>query len=140
MHTLLAKSSKQMKSKIIFIICLCFLISACKDEKKADIKSENSNEIVLENTNSEPIKDCEDFLNTYDTWTNELIELMAKHKDDPVTLATSPEYVNTMMKGVNFIQDWETISFSCATNANYSKRMKEIQNKLNEKQKELGLK
>jgi len=63
---------------------------------------------------------------------------MAKHKDDPVTLAMSPEYINTMMEGVNFATQWETISVSCATDDSYPKRMKAIQQRMEDKRKELG--
>jgi hypothetical protein len=69
-----------------------------------------------------------------------LITLTAKHKDNPVTLATSPEYIDTMMEGMNFSQQWATISMSCATNSSYEKRMKDIQDKLDKRLKKLGLK
>ncbi len=136
-----------MKLKIIaLLICGLLVITACK--KKAKKEEDNvkttivDTESTLRNSNnkSEGIKNCDDFLDTYETWTNDIITLMAKHKDDPVTLATSPEYIDTMMKGMNFMQDWQTISVSCASDDSYPKRMKAIQQRMEDKQKELGLK
>ena len=133
-----------MKTKIVIVICTLFILTACK--KKVDTKDE-SNEVTtgqkLETkTNkiaSENIKTCDDFLNTFEAWTDDLITIMAKHKDDPVTLAMSPEYIDTMMEGMNFSQQWATISMSCATNSSYEKRMKAIQNKLKKRTEELGM-
>jgi hypothetical protein len=134
-----------MKTKIAIVICTLFILTACK--KKVNTKDE-SNEVTTEQKletkankiASEDIKDCDDFLDTFETWTDDLITIMAKHKDDPVTLAMSPEYINTMMEGVNFMQGWQTISVSCATDDSYEKRMKAIQKKMEDKQKELGFK
>jgi len=119
---------------------------SCWLQKKVDAideietTTEHKSEAKNEKTVSENIKNCDDFLNTYEAWTNDLITLMEKHKDDPVTLATSPEYINTMMEGVSFMTQWEKISMSCATDDSYPKRMKVIQLKLDKRQKELGLK
>lgn len=127
---------------MISLLCL----TACGDKSS----KANKEATVVETTEAakegkkskapEKIKDCEDFLDTYEVWANDLIELMAKHKDDPVTLATSPDYTTTMMKGVGFMEDWATISVSCAMNEGYSRRMDDIQQQLEEKQVELGLK
>jgi len=133
-----------MKTKTVIVICILFLLVGCK--KKVDakdetkVKTEHKSEAKNEKAVSENIKNCDDFLNTYEAWANDLVTLMEKHKDDPVTLATSPEYIDTMMKGVNFMQEWGTISISCAADDSYPKRMKAIQLKLDKRQKELGLK
>ncbi|MEW4925768.1 hypothetical protein [Algibacter sp. 2305UL17-15] len=136
-----------MKFKIALLaICGLVIATACK---KKTAEKDNEVEITIVDTeskfqdsknNSEGIKDCDDFLNTYESWADDLITLMGKHKDDPVALATSPEYINTMMKGVNFMGDWRTISVSCASSDSYAERMKAIQKKMEDKQKELGLK
>ncbi|WP_296385742.1 hypothetical protein [Winogradskyella sp.] len=134
-----------MKLKITIALCALLVITACK-KKPSETKDNDS--ITITNTeqrtgtstSSKNIKDCDDFLNTYESWTDDLLELMAKHKDDPITLATSPEYINTMTEGMSFIQDWQTIALSCSTDDSYEKRMKAIQQKMNDKQKELGFK
>lgn len=136
-----------MKLKIVILVICGFVITtACKKntaEKDNDVKVmivDTESKPKDSNNNSKGIKDCDDFLDTYESWADDLITLMAKHKNDPVTLATSPEYVNTMMRSVNFMGDWRTISVSCASDDSYAKRMKAIQQKMEDKQKELGLK
>lgn len=136
-----------MKLKIVvLIICGLVIATACKEKaskKKDDVKTtivDAESKSQKSKNNSEGIKDCDDFLDAYESWTDDLITLMAKHKNDPVTLATSPEYIDTMMKGVNFMGDWKTISKSCASDDSYAERMKSIQQKMKDKQKELGLK
>jgi len=133
-----------MKTRVTIILIALLAFTSCK--KKA-AETSNDDSITISNANdtkaeeqneSKEIKNCDDFLDTYESWTDDLITLMAKHKDDPVTLATSPEYINTMMEGVNFIQDWNTIAISCGTDSSYEKRMKAIQQKMKDKQKELG--
>ncbi|MEL6811333.1 MAG: hypothetical protein AAFP76_08375 [Bacteroidota bacterium] len=133
-----------MKNLSFLLLLFIFPMISCGDKPSEEQKEAN---VVLDaepangiEAPSEKIKDCEDFMDTYETWSDDILELMEKHKKDPVTLATSPEYVNTMMKGVGFMRDWETISFSCATDPSYEARMKAIQEKMEAKQKELGFK
>ncbi|MEM7086172.1 MAG: hypothetical protein AAF489_08330 [Bacteroidota bacterium] len=133
-----------MKNILFIVIIACFGILGC-GEKTSDTEKEANTTLETETatnmtSSTEEIKSCEDFLNTYEKWTDDLIELMAAHKDDPVGLATSQEYINTMMQGVNFTQDWATISVSCSMNKSYETRMKAIQEHMEKKQVELGLK
>ncbi len=127
----------------VLVLSVLLATMSCRKNTQESMENTTTTEVEKEDKvsdNDKRIKDCDDFLDTYESWTNELIELMAKHKDDPVTLATSPEYMNTMLEGVSFVQDWETIAYSCASNDTYSKRMEAIQQRLENKQKELGLK
>ncbi len=132
-----------MKLKITIVLCALLVISACRKkpsdtEDNDSITSTNTEQRTETSTSSKNIKDCDDFLDTYETWTNDILTLMGKYKDDPVGLAASPEYINTMTEGMSFIQDWNTIALSCGTDDSYEKRMKEIQQKMEDKQKELG--
>jgi len=133
-----------MKNILLIAIISCLGLFGC-GEKTSDTEKE-ANAILEAETaekaisNSEEIKSCEDFLDTYENWTNDLLELMAEHKDDPVGLATSTQYINTMTLGVNFIQDWGVISTSCAMNSSYASRMEAIQERMEKRQVELGFK
>ncbi|WP_299550128.1 hypothetical protein [Seonamhaeicola sp.] len=134
-----------MKIKLALIICLVLFNMSCKKSESNPIK--NTQEIqshkALEPKNptasSKGIKDCDDFLNTYETWANDFLALMAKHKDNPIELVSSPEYSKTLTKSTQFMQAWQNIALSCASNEHYSKRMKVIQQRLEKKKKELGL-
>ena len=132
-----------MKLKLLILTSLALILFGCK--KKADTETSTDRTVVIGDENRETtkssveLKDCDDFLNAYEAWGNKLINLMAQHKDDPIKLVTAPEYMNTMLESTDFLKQWETISFSCASDASYSQRMNAIQEKLVKKQKELGL-
>lgn len=135
-----------MKINIAFVLLVLLCFTGCGD-KTTEAEKEAVVVEVAENIEEgkkvkapETIKDCDDFLDTYEAWTDDLIDLMAQHKDDPVALATSPDYINTMMKGVGFMEHWATISVSCSMNKSYETRMRSIQEKMEQKQVELGLK
>jgi len=130
--------------KIIVLVCVIGLsFASCGDQPK---DKDTDPEVALENelknkesdTSSEKIKDCDDFLDTFEKWTLDLIALMENHEGDPIGLATNTTYTNTMLKGVDFMQDWDTISVSCATNNSYEARMKAIQEHMKKRQEELG--
>lgn len=135
-----------MKINILFVLFALICLTGCKDKASDSEKEVTEIEVAetlkdeMKSTSSDRIKDCDDFLDTFETWTDDLIKLMANHKDDPVGLATDSEYTNTMLKGVDFMQDWGTISVSCATNPTYESRMKAIQENMEKRQKELGFK
>lgn len=133
-----------MRTNILLAMCVFLMSIGCKETS-----SEKSEDVATEITETKEgkkvvapkkIKNCDDFLDTYEAWSNNILEVMAKHKDDPIGLATSSEYINTMTKGVGFIQDWGTISTSCAMNPTYETRMKTIQKNMEARQKELGFK
>lgn len=135
-----------MKSNLLFIIVAIFFLIACgndashKEKEATIITNVETRENTTTLSSNEVIKDCEDFINRYEEWSDQLLTIMAKYKENPIGLATSSEYIDTMTKGINFIQDWETIAFSCATNPTYETRMKAIQEKMETRQKELGFK
>jgi len=135
-----------MKYISILIITLSFAFLSC-DKKTKDAVGENQVEAEVDTksnkvktTSSARIKDCDDFLDTFEVWTLDLISLMENHEGDPVGLAMDSAYTNTMIKGVDFMQDWDTISVSCATDSSYESRMKAIQENMEKRQKELGFK
>jgi len=135
-----------MKINILFVLFAVVCFTACGD-KTSDAEKEAAVVELLEDIEEgkkskapENIKDCDDFLDTFENWTLDLIALMENHEGDPVGLATDTAYTNTMLKGVDFMQHWATISVSCATNPNYESRMKAIQGNMEKRQKELGFK
>lgn len=132
-----------MKFSVSLFLCIGLLFISCADKKKetseeATVTIENSDKSKDDNS-PERIKDCDDFLDKYENWANSLMDLMEKHKDDPIALVTSPEYTKTMAESTSFMQDWQTISVSCASNPYYEKRMDEIQDNIKKRNDALGL-
>jgi len=133
-----------MKYTYILVIAFCFAFLGCdkKSKEVVDGIQVETEAKTVRNTkktdSSARIKDCDDFLDTFEGWSLDLIAHMEDHEGDPIGLATDTAYTNTMLKGVDFMQDWATISVSCATNSSYETRMKAIQEHMAKRQKELG--
>ena len=139
-----------MKNIIIPLLCSLFLLGiSCKKKPKAEENVQNGTEKVVgtstggETGNSqdlEKVKDCDDFINQYEEWSEEYVAFLSKHKDDPIKAVTSPEYSQMMLKASSWSQEWLSLSISCAQNSSYEKRVSEISDRMEEKIKELGFK
>jgi len=129
-------------SLLIITLSLAFLSCDKKTKEAVDGIQVETEAKPVSNTkktdSSARIKDCDDFLDTFENWSLDLIAHMEDHEGDPIGLATDTAYTNTMLKGVDFMQDWATISVSCATSGSYEMRMKTIQEHMAKRQKELG--
>ncbi len=78
-----------MKRKITITLFALLVITACRKKTSEAIDSQENVVTNIEtktntSNSSKDIKDCDDFLNTYEAWTNDLIKLMAKYKVDCV--------------------------------------------------------
>ncbi len=134
-----------MKTKLTIILLALLAFSSCK--KKASDTTVNDEAVSIETEatpknlkESEDLKTCDDFLDNYEKWMDNYIEMLGKYKDNPLEFATSKEYATTMAEGSNWMMKWVSNHASCAQNKAYAKRMKSIQEKSDEKLKELGFK
>ncbi len=136
---------KYIKTPIAILVTVCgFLyIASCK-QKTQNAEAVEAAEIVIgaeegtEEVERETFKDCDDFIDQYEAWSEEYIAFMSKYKDNPVEAVTSPEYQEMMLKASSWSQDWLAISVSCAQNSKYEERVTEISDRMEEKMKELG--
>ena len=132
-----------MKTPALLILCcLLFLCFSCnKKQSKSDEANASTDNIVDTVKQKDPKnKDCDDFLDQYEKWMDDLVTLMGNYKDNPVGLATSPEYINTMSEGITWATDWMQQPMTCVNSKTYQKRFEAIQSKAEKKMEELGLK
>jgi len=133
-----------MKTKFTIILLALLVFSSCK--KKAsestieDVIISSSESTTVDLKESEDLKTCDDFLDNYEKWMDNYIALLSKHKDNPLELATSKEYIETMSQGSDWMMKWLSKHGACAQDKKYSARMKDIQEKGDKKLKELGMK
>lgn len=137
-----------MKNIAIVTICSIFLLGvSCKKEQKTGKDAEVGSEVLIssskESENSDAVefekaKDCDDFIDQYEEWSEEYVAFLSKYKDDPVKAVTSPEYAEMIQKASSWSQQWLSVSVSCAQNSSYEKRVSEIADRMDEKVKELG--
>ncbi len=136
--------------RIITTLLVASLISfqlACKKKSESAASNEDSETVVTleeqveeKDISFEKAKDCDDFIDQYEEWSEEYIAFMAKYKDDPVKAVTSPEYSEMMLKASTWSQQWLSLSVSCAQNSKYEERVEEISNRMEQKMEELGFK
>lgn len=139
-----------MKNIALLTLCSIFLLGvSCKKKQKGAENSEDDSEVMIssseENESSDTVefekaKDCDDFIDQYEEWSEEYVAFLSKYKDDPMKAVTSPEYSQMMSKASSWSQQWLSLSVSCAQNSSYEKRVNEIMDRMDEKIKELGFK
>lgn len=139
-----------MKNITILALCSIFFLGvSCRKKQKTSENSEDDSEVMVssskENGSSDVVefekaKDCDDFIEQYEEWSEEYVSFLSKYKDDPMKAVTSPEYSEMMLKASSWSQQWLSLSVSCAQSSSYEERVKEITNKMDEKIEELGFK
>ena len=138
-----------MKNSLVIILGTVFIFSvSCKKKPKTadDTKEDRielnagSDDMNVESKAVAKVKDCDDFIDQYEKWSEEYIAFLTKYKDDPMEAFTSPEYSQMVQRAASWSQEWLSISVSCAQNPSYEKKVKEIADRMDEEMKELGFK
>lgn len=138
-----------MKTIVPILFCVFLILStACKKKVKAaevdeDIITEMNEDRKTESNTTEfkTLKDCDEFIDQYEAWTVEYVSLLEKHEGNPVALASSPDYASMTMQAMEWATNWDAkLATSCAANPNYEKRMRQIQENMEKKLKQIGLK
>ncbi|RNC89333.1 MAG: hypothetical protein ED555_07480 [Allomuricauda sp.] len=137
-----------MKNKYLLVLCAILLLGiSCRNKPTSKSVGEDDSEIVvssrqdqesLKNNSVENAKDCDDFIDQYEAWSQEYVAFLSKYKDDPMKAVTSKEYQEMMQRASSWSQQWLSISVSCAQNSKYEERMQEITDKVEQKIAELG--
>ncbi len=133
------------KNATILLILLLSISVACKKKKKA---AEEEDQITIEMNQEEDSKsemgdsevsgDCEDFVDAYEKWMDSYVDLLAKYKENPVSLATSPEYTAMSMEMMEWSSKWSELAIDCARYPEYEERFNKIQEKAEKEMEELG--
>ena len=135
-----------MQKGIITILCLfLFLAFSCKEKEKSDIDASDATIEINAETESktdlnkdEKSGDCEDFVDAYEKWMDSYIDLLTKYKEDPVSLATAPEYRDMSMEMMEWTSKWSELAIDCARYPEYETRFREIQEKAEKEMEALG--
>lgn len=118
-----------MKS-ILFLASLFFLISCGNNPGKSQNDKNDSEEIGTEQTNTiSATAGCDEFLDDYENWVNEVVEVLNKAKEDPSDVQNTQKVTDATMKLQEWSQRWIQL-YDCAGNEKYEKRMIELQEKV----------
>lgn len=131
-----------MKKLFYAFIMLSFLLVSCGGSTEQ--QTESSDEAVMTEQSDEvtdvedqAIKDCDDFLDKYDEWTDDYLKVLKAWKEDPTNVEVSESYMElTESMGV-WYTDW-TNYVQCASSEKYQKRFEDIADKLEKGMEDLG--
>ncbi len=84
------------------------------------------------------IKDCDDFLDKYDQWTDDYLKVVEAWIKDPTNVELSQDYTKLAEELSTWGADW-TNYVECASKEAYQKRFEEISDKVEEGLNKLGL-
>ena len=82
--------------------------------------------------------DCDDFMDDYEEWMERYVELLGKYKENPVGLASSPEYTSMSMELMDWSSKWSSLAIDCAKYPEYESRFNKIQEKAEKEMEALG--
>jgi hypothetical protein len=140
-----------MKNIMYLLVFSMFLFSSCGSSgsgNKSDQKAAGEEMTVTEeNTETEEaeaaeiektkISDCDEFLNKYEAWVDDYLDLLEKFKKNPA----DPDLTQKYLKVTNELADWSQQWFKfidCNDQEKYEKRYDAISEKVDKKLKELG--
>ena len=131
-----------MKKTLYAFIMLSFFLFSCggsSEQKTEDsdeaVKTEQSDEVT--DIEDQTIKDCDDFLDRYDEWSDEYLKVMKSWKEDPMNPEVSEKYMELTEDMGTWYTDW-TNYMQCASSEKYQKRFEEIADKIEKGLEEMG--
>ena len=131
-----------MKKLLYASIMLSFFLFSCgsggeQQSESSDEaeKTEQSDEVT--DAGDQVIKDCDDFLDKYDQWTDDYLKVLKAWKEDPTNMEVSESYMELSEDLGTWVTDW-TNYVQCAASEKYQKRFEKIADKLEKGMEELG--
>lgn len=140
-----------MKTIMSIFILAGLLLSSCSTDtqeskekydntaKEAVDIAEPSVNTSLEMANMEVAKDCDEFIDQYEKWMNDYIELLGKYMKNPMDATLSQEFMTQGQKASFWLNQWHGKLLHCTSQEKYQKRFEEISAKADKKMKELGI-
>lgn len=108
---------------------LLLVFAACNTKNKSE-KSQPIEDIEMSSMNS-----CDQFLNDYEKWVNEIIVIYQKVKENPMNIEYTQKLMNVTIEMEEWSKKWTNI-YECAENEQYAKRMEELQKKVDKAMEE----
>jgi len=138
-----------MKNLIYFIaISVFFFSSCCNDGSKGEAdNSITEKEVIVteeivgdDNVEAEEtvITSCDEFLDEYEVWITDYLDLLEMFKNNPTDPALSQKYMKVTQEASTWTQQW--IKFAeCGEKEEYQQRFDEISEMVDEKMEELEM-
>ena len=129
-----------MKKQILALISISLFLFSCGGGSEST--SENTNEAEAteqsaDQTNAEDIKTCDDFLDNFESWGDDYIDVVEAFMKDPTSAEAQKKYTESSQKAATWLQEWSK-HVVCAQSEKYQKRFDEITERLDKRMEELG--
>lgn len=131
--------------KLILIGTVLTLMLACgsnkgevQETKKEMIETTFSDENKEEVEYTEA-KDCDEFIDQYEAWMDDYLDLLDKYMKNPMDASLMEEYMEVAEEGTNWMMQWNTRLIPCSSKEKYQKRFDEISEKADAKMAAMGL-
>lgn len=130
-----------MKKIFYAFVVLSFTMFSCGGS--AEQTEESSDETVnIEESDvaadDDVAKTCDEFLDNYEKWTDDYLEILEAYVKDPTNIEISKEYAELAQSAATWSSEW-TNYIACAQKEEYQKRFEAIADKIDKKTQELGL-
>ncbi len=125
------------------MMILSFVLFSCgsgPDQSGTNNNEASDNEKISqedENSSDNEIKDCNDFLDSYEKWVDDYVDVVAAYMKDPTSIEIRQEYGELASTAATWPTEWTSYAM-CAQSEDYQKRFDEITDKLDKKLEELG--
>ncbi len=130
-----------MKKIFYAFVVLSFTMFSCGGS--AEQTEESSDEAVnIEESDvaadDDVAKTCDEFLDNYEKWTDDYLEILEAYVKDPTNLEIGEEYAELSKSVATWYSEWGNY-IACAQKEEYQKRFEAIADKIDKKTQELGL-
>ncbi len=130
-----------MKKLFYVFVVLSFTMFSCGGS--AEQTEEISDEAVnIEESDvaadDDVAKTCDEFLDDYEKWTDDYLEILEAYVKDPTNLEIGKEYAELSESMMTWYTDWSNYA-ACAQKEEFQKRFEAIADKIDKKMQELGL-
>ncbi len=122
-----------MKKLIYLIAILGLFMNYSCSSSKSDKEKSDKNELK-----AETIKDCDDFLEHYEEWVDNYIQVLDDYFKNPADPDNASKYMELMQEAMQWSTKWAAL-VDCADDPEYEKKFEDISLKIEEKLKELGI-
>jgi hypothetical protein len=115
--------------KKILFLSLILAFVACGNSAKDEAKgTEESNKEIKSTGSNSQTGDCDEFLDKYEEWVDELIKVYEQAKKNPLDLENTGRLVEISQEMAKWSEDWANLK-DCSENAEFASRIEELQKK-----------
>ncbi|PLX15710.1 MAG: hypothetical protein C0599_16265 [Salinivirgaceae bacterium] len=115
---------------LLLIFSMLFMLSCCTDATKKDEAKADDQKANTEQTDDASKSDCDEFLDDYEKWVDEVIVVYKKVQEDPTDMENTQKLLTVTTEVSKWAEKWESL-MDCANNEEYAKRMEELEERVN---------